>query len=305
LDSSDGTSLALITCMNLRRNKISGHLIGQLEGPSMSCRKALANRGFLAGGFIATAAIIVAFAILTTAAPAFAQSSLDSSSAPATDYLLPPPEGGSLAVPATPDDATPSDATSSAAMPTKPSAAVKPVTAADIGSTSAAAHSGWDRVGDVYTDTDNEDQADKVLEVPPVLPPDNPRPSDDADQTAQEGGSQSPDQVGSIQVGSIEDYQEEDAALMGAYGVPVLLGPVGINPFRVSAFHAPLNPGEGFRPSFRPGLVPIVPRPFGGGMNSAILPTSPMFPSGSARFSGGMPFSRGMGFPGGMRGGRR
>src|ERR1700730_3456835 len=115
--------------MNLRRNKISGHLIGQLEGPSMSCRKALANRGFLAGGFITTAAIIVAFAILTTAAPAFAQSSLDSSSAPATDYVLPPPEGGSLAVPATPDDATPSDATSSAAMPTKPSAGGKQVTA--------------------------------------------------------------------------------------------------------------------------------------------------------------------------------
>jgi hypothetical protein len=278
----------------------------------MSCRKALANRGFLAGGFITTAATIVAFAILTTAAPAFAQSSFDSSSAPATDYALPPP-GGSLIEPAPRDDATLEDATPSAetpatsraAMRTKPTAAVKPDTAGDDGSdVSAAAHSGWDRVGDVYTDTDNEDQADKVLEVPQVLPPANQQP-DEADQTAQEVGNQSPDQVGSIQVGSIEDYQEEDAALMGAYGVPVLLGPVGMNPFRVSAFHAPLNPGEGFRPSFRPSLVPIVPRPFGGGMNSAILPTSPLFPSGSAQFSGGMPFSRGMGFSGGMRGGRR
>jgi hypothetical protein len=264
----------------------------------MNCNRSLAKRGFLAAGFVPTAPIVVAFAAFIVAAPAFAQSSLDSSSAPATDYVLPPPEGGSLAVPATPDDATPSDATSSAAVPTKPSAAVKPVTAADIGSTSAA-HSGWDRVGDVYSDTDNEDQADKVLEVPPVLPPANPQPSDDADQTAQEGGNQSPDQVGSIPVGSIEDYQEEDAALMGAYGVPVLLVPVRINPGRVGAFQTPLNPG------LAPGFVPMVPRTFGGGMNSAILPTSPLFPSGSAQFSGGMPFSRGMGFSGGMRGGRR
>jgi hypothetical protein len=75
-----------------------------------------------------------------------------------------------------------------------------------------------------------------VLEVPQALPRANPQPSDDTDQTAQDGGSQAPDEVGSIQVGSIEDYQyEEDAALMGAYGVPILLGPVGINPFRVSA----------------------------------------------------------------------
>jgi hypothetical protein len=270
----------------------------------MSCRKALANRGFLVGGFITTAAIIVAFAILTTPAPAFAQSSLDSSSAPPADYAIPTPlEGSSLIEPATPGEATPSDATSCAAVPTKPSVAVKSVTAADNGSTSAAAHSGWDRVGDVYTDTDNEDQADKVLEVPPVLPPANPQPYDYADQTAQEGWSQSPDQVPTQdQVGSIEDYQdEEDGALMGAYGVPGLLGPVGINRFEASTFHSPLNPS--FRPGFQRGFVPIVPRPFGGGMNSSILPTSPMFPSGSARFSGGMPFSRGMGFSGGMRGG--
>jgi hypothetical protein len=250
------------------------------------------------------------------AAPAFAQSSLDSSSAPATDYALPPPEGGSLAIPATPDDATagdatPGDATSSAAMPTEPSAAGRPVTAADNSSdASAAAHSGWDRVGDVYTDTDSEDQVDRVFEVPQVLPPANPQPSsDDADQTAQEDGSQTsvqdptPDQVGSI-----EDYQdEEDSALIGSYGVPVLIAPVGISPFGVSAFHAPLYRRGGFGQGFQRGFVPIVPRPFGGGMNSDILPTSPMVPNGSARSSGGMPmpFSRGMGFSGGMRGGRR
>jgi hypothetical protein len=76
---------------------------------------------------------------------------------------------------------------------------------------------------------------------------------------------------------------------MGVYGVPVLLGPAGINSFGVSAFRsiqAPLN--RSFGPRFVPGFVPLVPRPVAGGMNSAILPTSPMFPSGPMRFSGGM-----------------
>jgi hypothetical protein len=134
------------------------------------------HRGLIAGGFITTAPIIVAFAALTMAAPAFAQSSLDSPSAPATDYA--PPDGGPLVEPAMPgeatpddaipnDDATPSDAIPSAAVTTEPSAAVKPATAAGNGSTSAAAHSGCDRVGDV--DSDSEDQADQVLEVPQVL----------------------------------------------------------------------------------------------------------------------------------------
>jgi hypothetical protein len=218
------------------------------------------------------------------AAPVLAQSSLESSSAPITEYALPPP-GGSLIEPAPRDDATLEDATSSAensatssvAVPTTPGAAVKPVTAPDNDSdVSAAAHSGWDRVGDVYTDTSNEDRADEVLEVPQVLPPANSRPSDDVEQTAQDGESQMPDQVGSI-----DDYQdEEDSAVIGVYGVPVLLAPAGINSFGVSAFRsiqAPLNPN--FRPRFVPGFVPMVPRSVGGGMNSAILPTSPMFPA--------------------------
>jgi hypothetical protein len=180
---------------------------------------------------------------------------------------------------------------------TTPSAATKPVTAADHGAdNSAASHSGWDRVGDVYTDTNSEDRADKVLEVPQVLPPADSQPSDDAEQTAQEGGGETPDQVGSI-----EDYQdEEESAVMGVYGVPVLLAPVGINSFGVSAFRssqAPLN--RNFRPRFVPGFVPIVPRPVGGGMNSAILPTSPMFPRGPIGFSRGP-----IGFSGG-RFGRR
>ena len=261
----------------------------------MNCRNLLPNmhRRLIARGFITIAPIIVAFAPLTVAAPVLAQSSLESSSAPITEYALPPP-GGSLIELAPRDDATLEDATpsaetsatSSAAVPTTPGAAVKPVTAPEKDSdVSAAAHSGWDRVGDVYTDTDSDSRADKVLEVPQVLPPADPQPPDDAEQTAQDGESQMPDQVGSI-----DDYQdEEDSAVMGVYGVPVLLGPAGINSFGVSAFRsiqAPLNPS--FGPRFVPGFVPLVPRPVAGGMNSAILPTSPMFPRGPMRFSSGM-----------------
>jgi hypothetical protein len=171
-------------------------------------------------------------------------------------------------------------------MRTKPTAAVKPDMAGDDGSdVGAAAHSGWDRVGDVYTDTDSDSRADRVLEVPQVLQPADPQPPDDAEQTAQDGESQMPDQVGSI-----DDYQDEDdSAVMGIYGVPVLLGPARINPFGVRAFRsiqAPLN--RSFGPRFVPGFAPMVPRPIAGGMNSAILPTSPMFPRGPMRFSGGM-----------------
>jgi hypothetical protein len=287
-----GTSLAQVPLRRLRMI-MTGHGAGQWEIKKVNCRNLLPNilRGQIASGFIAIALTIIAFVALTVPAPVLAQSSLESSSAPITEYALPPP-GGSLIEPAPRDDATLEDATpsaepsatSSAAVPTTPGAAVKPVTAPDNDSdVSAAAHSGWDRVGDVYTNTDSEDRTDQVLEVPQVLPPANSRPSDDAEQTAQQGGSQTPDQVGTI-----DDYQDEDA-VMGVYGIPVLLGPVGINPFGVGAFRsiqAPLNPS--FGPRFVPGFVPMVPRPAAGGMNSAILPTSPMFPRGSMRFSGGM-----------------
>jgi hypothetical protein len=291
----------------------------QLEIHSVNCRNLLPNilRGQIAGGFIMTAPVMIIFAALTVTTPAFAQSALDSSSAPATDYALPPPRGSLIqpAMPedpttedATPDEETRSDATSSAAVPTEPSAAVKNrITAADHYSTSGEEHSAWDRVGDLGDNSDDDDQADNVLEVPQALPSTDPQPSVDSDQTAQEDGSQSPDDQDPTpdQVGSIEDYDDdEDGALMGAYGVPVLIAPVGINPFGVSAFHAPMYSQRGFAQGFQHGFVPIVPRQFGG-TNSAILPTSPMFPGGSARFSGGMPFSRGMGFSGGMRGGHR
>src|SRR3984957_20946656 len=112
------------------------HGAGQLEMHSVNCRNLLPNilRGQIADGFIATAPIIIAFAVLTVATPAFAQSSLDSSAAPATDYALPPPRG-SLIEPAMPDDPptedaahdenTPSDATPSAPVPSTPMAVAK------------------------------------------------------------------------------------------------------------------------------------------------------------------------------------
>jgi hypothetical protein len=218
----------------------------QLEIHSVNCRNLLPNilRGQIAGGFIMTAPVMIIFAALTVTTPAFAQSALDSSSAPATDYALPPPRG-SLIEPAMPDDPTRedaapdeetrSDATSSAAVTTKPSAVVKNrVTAADNDSARGEGHSAWDRGGDLDAYSDDDDQADKVLEVPQALPSADPQPSDDSDQTAQDDGSQSPDDQAPTpdQVESIQDYEDdEDGALMGAYGVPVLIAPVGINPF--------------------------------------------------------------------------
>src|SRR5271154_1987521 len=77
--------------------------------------------------FVAIAPIIAAMAMLPLAAPVFAQSSLDSSAAPPTDYAVPPP-GGSLVEPSlpggavtddsAPDDSTPDDTSASDASTT-------------------------------------------------------------------------------------------------------------------------------------------------------------------------------------------
>jgi hypothetical protein len=285
----------------------------------VNCRNLLQNifRGHVTGGFVTAASIMIAFTALTATTQVFAESVLDSSSAPATDYALPPPKG-SLIEPAMPDDppteeAMPdedrgSNAISNAAVPSNPMAAAKTrVTAADNGSARDESHSGWNRVGDDDADMEDDDQADKVLEVPQALPSADPEPFDDLGQTALQDGSQPPDDQDPTpdQVGSIEDYQdEEEGALMGVYGVPVLIEQVGIKPFGVTAFHARPYRRDGFGQRFQRGFVPIVPRPFVG-TNSGILPTGPMFPSGSVRFSGAMPFPHGIGFSGGMRGGRR
>jgi hypothetical protein len=209
---------------------------------------------------------------------------------------------------ATPDEETRSDATSSAAVPTKPSAAVKNrVTAADNDSARGEAHSAWDRGGDLDADSDDDDQADKVLEVPQALPSPDPQPSDDSDQTVQEDGSQSPDDQDPTpdQVGSIEDYEdEEDGVLMGGLWRSCTDRTRRYKPLWGERFsRTPAPPGwlwEGLSAWFRAHRPAAI-----WGRNSAILPTSPMFPSGSARFSGGMPFPHGIGFSGGIRGGRR
>jgi hypothetical protein len=263
------------------------------------------------------ASTIIAFVALALAlvAPVFAQTSLDSSSAPPTDYAVPPPSDGSLVEPSIPGETTTNDvdsdddgtASSDAAAPA-PHAAANPVAPAASGSAVTAKHSGWNRVSDVDEDTPKGEQSDKVLEVPQVLPPVNPQPSVDADETAPDGGNdgnqladQSPPPE---QVGSIDDYQdEEESAIVGVFVVPVPLGAVGISPYGMNVFQpSPFNPG--FGTGFVPGFTPFVPsttalRPFGGGMNSAIMPTSPMFPR-SRIFSGGFMAPRGaMHFSGG------
>ena len=267
------------------------------------------NRGSL---LFAGASTIIAFVALALAAPVFAETSLDSTSAPPTDYAVPPPSDGSLVEPSIPGDTAADDvdsdddgtASSNAAAPA-PHAATKPVAPTARGSESTAPHSGWNRVSDVDEDTPNSDQSDKVLEVPQVLPPVNPQPSVDADETAPDGGNQLGDQSPPPeQVGSIDDYQdEEESAIVGVFVVPVPLGAVGISPYGMNVFQsAPLSPG--FGTGFVPGFTPFVPsttamRPFGGGMNSAIMPTSPMFPR-SRIFSGGFMAPRGaMHFSGG------
>lgn len=246
----------------------------------MMNRKLLLNirGGRAAVSFITIAPIMMAVAALTLAAPAFAQSTLDSSSAPDTGYALPPPDGGPLADPAMPNDAAPNDA--------MPNDGIEPIAAADGGSGGAAARSGWDRIGDVDTSTASEDPAGKVLELPQVVPPATAQPSDGADQTAQDGASSSPDQVGSV-----DDYQDaQDSTIIGVYVAPLPTGPWVVNPYGVGTFRsnqAPMNPRflPGFVPMFPPGATAM--RPLANGMNAAIVPASPMLPRSSAPIPGG------------------
>jgi hypothetical protein len=271
------------------------------------------NRGI---PLLAGASTIIAFVALALAAPVFAQTSLDSSSAPPTDYAVPPPSDGSLVEPSIPGDTAADDmdsdddgdtASSNAAAPA-PHVSAKSAAVPARGSAATATHSGWNRVSDVDEDTPDSAQSDKVLEVPQVLPPVNSQPSVNADETTPDGGNdgnqladQSPPPE---QVGSIDDYQdEEESAIVGVFVVPVPLGAVGISPYGMNVFQSgPLSPG--FGSGFVPGFTPFVPsttalRPFGGGMNSAIMPTSPMFPR-SRIFSGGFMAPRGaMHFSGG------
>ncbi len=261
----------------------------------------------VAGSFIAIAPIVMAFAALVMTVPAFAQASPDSAP-PVTDYALPPPDGGSLVEPsmpgdATPDGATPDDASAEDGSPADTTPAIPAdgakAAAAGIGSAGSAKPSDWSRDGDVDGDSESEDPASKVLEVPQVIQSDNSQPAgdnsqasdDDADQTAQGGESPPPEQVGNV-----DQYQnEDDSAVMGVYAVPVPFGPVGMSPYAANTFRsiqAPVN--QGFLPGFAPGMPfgTVNVRRFGRGMNSTVLSTSPMFPRTSMRFSGGRMFGR-------------
>ena len=96
-----------------------------------------------------------------------------------------------------------------------PLAKVAPIVAAE-----------WDRVGDSESNnnSDSGDSGDKVLEVPRALPPDA-SPASGNGQSAQGGDSSPPDEVGSV-----DDYQDEqDDGVIGVYIAPPN-GPPVLNP---------------------------------------------------------------------------
>jgi len=218
--------------------------------------------------------------------------------APDSGYGLPPPDGGSLADPssssdavavedATSGDASSCDSSASAVPPIdlaspfggrSPSSGIAPVAAADR-SASASSHSGCDRVGDTETEDESKESGDKVLEVPQAIPSPDVSSGDGGNQSVQGNDAAPPDEVGSV-----DDYQDEqDMGVMGVYVVPVPTGPPVLNPpFRAGTFgttQAPANPPyrQSGVPTFRLGASRI---PFADGMNSAIMPTSPMYPRG-------------------------
>jgi len=217
--------------------------------------------------------------------------------APDSGYALPPPDDGSLAEPAsspgdtsadaatepapTPDEAA-NDALPSSMPPidlSSPLGGIAPIAVVD-GDSSSAPHSGWDRVGDSDSDTggdgDSADSGNSVLEVPRAVPSPDASAGNDVSQSAQGGDSAPPDQIGSV-----DEYQDEQDNPMAIYISPANGPPLLSPPFAASTFgnHSTANV------SIQPGGGPMLPsgvgmRPFMGGMNSAIMPTSPMFPRG-------------------------
>jgi hypothetical protein len=209
--------------------------------------------------------------------------------APDSGYALPPPDDGSLADPASspgdavaadgaiePDpavDGAPGDGAPNSLPPIDLSSSlggIAPVAAADEDSSSGS-HSGWDRVGDSESGTGGDGSAgNSVLEVPQATP----SPGSDASQAAQGGDSAPPDQVGSV-----DEYQDEQDYYWPIYIGPPTGPPLLNPPFAASTFGNHSNANV----SAQPGVGPMLPgvggvRPFAGGMNSAIMPTSPMFP---------------------------
>jgi hypothetical protein len=200
---------------------------------SLKIRAALKSRSP-----IAIASIIAALLALPLTAPVFAQSSLDSSAAPTTDYAVPPPDG-SLVEPSMPgaaasddsvtDDSTTDDKTAgdtsdadvapgdvapgdsaSGDSSTSPDTSAGPPVVVKNGTPDTTPHRAWDRVGDVDTDSESEDPTDKVLEVPQVVQSQSPETSDDAGQTA------GPDQTaGADQTAGPDQTADADQSAQG------------------------------------------------------------------------------------------
>jgi hypothetical protein len=234
------------------------------------------HRGSVTCGFIMNATMAIAFAALAAAAPAFAQSSLNSSFAPAIDYALPPPDGPSLIEPSTPDDAALNDRTPSEAAPED----------ANLGDDAIPSDATSSVVDKVDAETNSENQVNNVLEVPQALPSGNLQPSVDGDPSVRDDGGQAPDQL-------CNTDDEQDAQDDVNSGVSVVSAPLVTDEFSLDGAGVFQSTQTLANPGFRPGFAPTSPgvmalRRLAGGGNSTIFPNSPMFPRRWARFSNGM-----------------
>jgi hypothetical protein len=216
-------------------------------------------------GFIAIAPVLVSAVALAFAPLACAQFTSDPPAVSDTGDAAPPAVADPPAdVPI--DGAAPADAADSSAAPAAASASDS--TSDD----SITEHSGWVRSGD--EETGNDAPPDQVLEVPQAVNPADAQSGGGSGQTAGNGDSSSPDQSSPDQVGSVGDYQDEDAFGGGGYINSGALNPYGPGAGRAHA--GSLNFGSGYVPTNPYG--PIIGRPGGNGMNTAIGSSSPMLP---------------------------
>lgn len=212
--------------------------------------------------------------------------------APDKGYALSPPDNGPLTDPSrstiTGDAGEDSSSAADAALAAPPAAnetaddadgaslidAATPMPLATIAPIAAA---DWDRVGDSEGDDASGDGGNPVLEVPRALPSPDASSGDGGNQSAQGGDSSPADEVGSV-----DEYQDEQDYPTGVYITPANGPPVLNPPFAAGTFAnqapamVPAQPGNGAMLPFGVGGM----RPFARGMNSAIMPTSPMYPRG-------------------------
>ena len=245
-------------------------------------------------GLVAIAPVVIITAVaLALTPPARAQSSLNSSA------LSDPRDTAPPAVADPPAD-VPID--SGVPLATPASATGSDDSAADGADWSDGARSSDSDAAD-DEDSDNRIPSNKVLELPQVFDPASGQPTgaqtangqpasgqtaSGDDQTATGGDDSSlPD---SDQVGSINDYQDENDPDFPGYAGSVPAG--SVNPYAVSEYTTvPVSP------IFLPRYIVVVP--MGGiagagmnGMNSGIMTTSPMFPM----HRGFVPMRSGFGF---------